>query len=111
MSEQEKIYPRVTGRSTCYLSRRGRGARDAMPVLHPRAYRRAALKHGATAEEIMEAIWVAAEMRARRRLCAFGAGTGYDRATRQRRRATVEVRRSSERRNKRGVRNEHESRH
>ncbi len=29
-----------------------------------RGHTRAALKHGATAEEIMEAIWVAAEMRA-----------------------------------------------
>jgi len=34
-----------------------------MSVLHPR-HTKAALRHGATAEEIMEAVWVAAEMRA-----------------------------------------------
>ena len=34
-----------------------------MSLLHP-GRTKAALRHGATAEEIMEAIWVAAEMRA-----------------------------------------------
>ena len=48
-----------------------------------RSHTSAAL-HGATAEEIMEAIWVAAEMRARRRLRAFGPGTGHDRGRQKR---------------------------
>ncbi len=43
---------------------RGRGgARDPMSVLHSRPHR-ACGEHGATEQEVMEAIWVAAEMRA-----------------------------------------------
>ncbi len=44
---------------------------------------RAAVRHGATAEEIMEAIWVAAEMRAGH-LCAFGHRARDDRARQSR---------------------------
>ena len=43
--------------------RRRSRARHAMPVLH-QGHTKAALRHGATPEELMEAIWVAAEMRA-----------------------------------------------
>ena len=44
-----------------------------------RGHTGAALHKGATAEEIMEAIWVAAELRGRR-VRAFGRSAGYDRA-------------------------------
>ena len=47
---------------------------------------KAALRHGATAQELMEAIWVAAEMRAGGRLCAFHPGLDRDRGDGSRRR-------------------------
>lgn len=43
-----------------------------------RGHTKAALRHGATAEEIMEAIWVAAS---RGRLCTFDSCPGYDRGS------------------------------
>lgn len=43
-----------------------------------KGHTKAALRAGATPEELMEAIWVAAEMRARGRLRAFRAHAGHD---------------------------------
>jgi len=94
MSEDEQMYPEATRQITEQRNRLAPGpaatfqafsksvfAEGAIPaktkqliavaVAHVtqcpyciRGHTRAALRHGATAEEIMEAIWVAAEMRA-----------------------------------------------
>ena len=59
----ERVCRRSTTRQNEAVDCRGRGPRDSVSVLHPRAYERRP-SAWATAEEIMEAIWVAAEMRA-----------------------------------------------
>jgi len=94
MSEDEQMYPEATRQIAEQRNRLAPGAAEAfrafsksvfaegaipaktkqliaVAVAHVtqcpyciRGHTRAALRHGATAEEIMEAIWVAAEMRA-----------------------------------------------
>jgi AhpD family alkylhydroperoxidase len=94
MSEQEQLYPPPTGELAEERNRLAPGPAEAFAAFsrsvfaggaHPaktkqliavaaahvtqfpyciRGHTSAALRHGATAEEIMEAVWVAAEMRA-----------------------------------------------
>ena len=79
MPEHEQIYPQATRELVEQRNRLAPGPAEAfrafskitVAVAHVtqcpyciRGHTSAALQHGATAEEIMEAIWVAAEMRA-----------------------------------------------